>query len=560
MRRLGFPAVLQGAVTVAFLVTAGGSLATTPPTVTGATIQVNASQIVRVIPRTLYGANLEWTMNADQTWDYSQDWFNSSDVTSAIQFGIGQFRFPGGVYADYYNWHNGVGSRATRPTNTPDGWDRGRYPNPVGTDEVIALSRLAGAELPMFQTAIVAPVNLPAGTTPAQLAAQWVSYCNAPGNTQRAANGSVQPYGVKYWEIGNEPYYQTKGEMTVAQYSSTLQSFATAMKAVDPTIKIGAVSSPHPAVAGWNQSLVQSAAHSIDFIAVHDAYAPVFANSVSVKGASFDQVYQAIMAFPLTIASNLHAMESQVSQYASAADAARIRFAVTEWGPLFSQGPNSNWYDHTRTLGSALFVASTLETFIRDTRLDAASFFKFADPLEMGMKSDAGIAKASGYVFQMFTQHFGNTLVSSSVQSATYNSVATGNIPATAGVPYLDVVSSLSADSSTLYLIVVNKNMQAAMQARISLGGFVPAGSATTWTLTAPSIDANNGNDIDATVAAQMGVYVVPQITAPVGSMFTSGTASTVVIHKGSQSGIGTAFTRNFPPMSITAIEIARGN
>jgi alpha-N-arabinofuranosidase len=346
--------------------------------------------------------------------------------------------------------------------------------------------------------------------------------------------------------------------MTVSQYSSTLQGFASAMKAVDPTIRIGAVSSPNPAVAGWNQSLVQSAAHSIDFIAVHDAYAPTFLNSHSVKGASVYQVYQAMMAFPLVVASNMHNLESQVVQNASATDASRIRFAVTEWGPLFSQSTKSNWYDHTRTLGSALFVASTLETFIRDPKIDVASFFKFADPLNMGLKSDAGIAKASGVVFQLFTQHFGNTLVSSTVQSATYNSVATGNIPAMSSVPYLDVISSLSVDSNTLYLIVVNKNLTAAMQTQIALGGFVPATTANVLTIAAPAIDANNGVDIDTALAAQMGVHLVPQIAAPAPSMLATGAPATVAIKKSTQSGIAASFTSNFPPMSVTAIEIKR--
>ena len=553
-----FPSALVWGLGSLICASADAAASNTPVVDTGASIVISSNSIVRTIPHTLYGANLEWTLNADETWDYSQDWFKSSDINSAVQFGIGQVRFPGGVYADDYNWQNGVGPRSQRPTDTPTGWDRGRYPNPVGTDEVIALSRLAGAAMPIFQTAINAPVGLAAGISPAQLAAQWVRYCNAQNNPQRAANGSVQPYGVKYWEIGNEPYYQTKDEMTVAQYASTLKSFASAMKAVDPSIKIGAVSSPDPAVAGWNPTLIRSAASSIDFVAVHDAYAPVFNGASSVKGASFDQVYQAMMAFPLTVASNLSGMEQEVRQNAAPADASRIRFAVTEWGPLFSQSSQSDWYDHTRTLGSALFVASMLETFIRDTKLDVANFFKFADPLEMGMASDAGIAKVSGNVFQLFTQHFGNTLVESSVSSPTYNSVATGNIPATAEVPYLDAVSSLSVDGNTLFLLAVNKSMNASMQTGIKLNGFIPAANAITWTIKAASIDANNGADIDPAVAPSLGVSVPAQIVAPVGSLYAAGAPNAVAIAKGAIGNAASSFSYSFAPMSVTVIEFKR--
>ena len=51
---------------------------------------------------------------------------------------------------------------------------------------------------PMFVVNIV-------GGTP-QEAADWVDYCNRPDNPERARNGSPQPYHVRYWEVGNEPY------------------------------------------------------------------------------------------------------------------------------------------------------------------------------------------------------------------------------------------------------------------------------------------------------------------------------------------------------------------
>ena len=43
-------------------------------------------------------------------------------------------------------------------------------------------------------------------------------------------------YNVKYWEIGNEPFWKTR--FTATEYANLLTSMATAMKAVDPTIMI----------------------------------------------------------------------------------------------------------------------------------------------------------------------------------------------------------------------------------------------------------------------------------------------------------------------------------
>jgi alpha-L-arabinofuranosidase len=150
-------------------------------------------------------------------------------------------------------------------------------------------------------------------------------------------------------------------------------------------------------------------------------------------------------------------------------------------------------------------------------------------------------------------------LVNSSVQSPTYNSVATGAMPATANVPDLDVVSSLSADSQTLYLMVVNKSMTSQIQTSIALSGFVPVSQGITYSLTAASVDANNGPDINWAVAASLGVRrMTTQILAPTYSMFNSGAQGAVAVTQGTASNVGPTFTYTFPPVSITSIALKR--
>lgn len=122
-------------------------------------------------------------------------------------------RWPGGCYADSYNWRDGVGPRAKRPTHTnfwtndkplwsaPDG--RQKYePNTFGTAEFMRFCQLCGA-----QPYLAANVR---STTPADFD-DWVEYCNSPaGSTTladtRASDGSKEPYNVTYWGIGNESW------------------------------------------------------------------------------------------------------------------------------------------------------------------------------------------------------------------------------------------------------------------------------------------------------------------------------------------------------------------
>src|SRR5437870_1260210 len=99
----------------------------------------------------------------------------------------GVIRWPGGCFADSYNWRDGIGPRAQRPRHT-NFWrdDRARgntayqqldsgpqkyEPNWFGTNEFMRFCRQSGAQ-PYFAA------NL--RSLPAKDFYEWVEYCNAP--------------------------------------------------------------------------------------------------------------------------------------------------------------------------------------------------------------------------------------------------------------------------------------------------------------------------------------------------------------------------------------------
>src|SRR6185437_6027564 len=58
---------------------------------------------------------------------------------------------------------------------------------------------------------------------------QWVEYCNAPaGSTtyadMRAASGSPDPLGVKFWGVGNESW-GCGGDFTPEEYAAEYRRF-----------------------------------------------------------------------------------------------------------------------------------------------------------------------------------------------------------------------------------------------------------------------------------------------------------------------------------------------
>ncbi|MFB3826772.1 MAG: hypothetical protein ACE15B_08380 [Bryobacteraceae bacterium] len=199
----------------------------------------------------------------------------------------GLFRFPGGCFASFYDWRNGVGPLARRKPEASYFWGGMNY-NDMGTDEFASMCKRVGAQM-MFAVNLYHPAKKdyllstpnrpPANSTHsfdmsrftdtakgARDAADWVAYCNRPAGSHamadlRARNGFSAPWGVKYWELDNEAYRW----FTVEEYGRAAVQYARAMKAVDPTIKIGLVTYGRfrPRVA----ALLEAAGRDVDFLA-----------------------------------------------------------------------------------------------------------------------------------------------------------------------------------------------------------------------------------------------------------------------------------------------------
>lgn len=201
-------------------------------------------------------------------------------------------RWPGGCFASFYNWRDGVG--AYRPPMKSYFWGGYQY-NDVGTDELASYAEAVGGES-MICVNVYSPFkryfeyvppesldkdpndptihaarhgrDLPHFTDieqGAREAAAWVEYCNGDENTEggraRIANGRKKPYNVKYWEMDNEVHRW----FTPEEYARACVVYAKAMKAVDPTIKIGIDTYSYKLEA--LERMIEIAGMDIDFIA-----------------------------------------------------------------------------------------------------------------------------------------------------------------------------------------------------------------------------------------------------------------------------------------------------
>ena len=514
-----------------------------------ASIQVDAGTVIRQIPRTLYGTNMEWGWNANAMWLEQERRANPEMVRLTRELGVSLIRYPGGLYSDFYHWKDGIGPYEKRPLalHEPIRKDRSR-PN-FGTDELLDFAAQVGAE-PLIT------VNVGTGT--AQEAADWVRYVN------------TKALRVRYWEVGNELYINDGSvaskaiTMNPATYAARFLEFARAMRAADPRIKIGAIGGENQghyrimSYPDWNRTLLETAGDQIDFLAVHNAYAP----GISQDREELRDVYRALLGAPILIGRNLQTLAEQIAKYVPAR-ASQIPIAVTEWGPLFQVDPAGKYVDHTKTLGSAVFAASTLKVFVESPHTEIANFHVLNDFGFMGWIGSRNgnfppnpdwAPTARYYAFQLFTRHFGDQLVRSEAAGPSFDSNPSGGMDAVKDVPYLGVVSSLSADGRKLFVIAINQHFDSPIEGAIAIRGFAPVSNGTTWTLTGTGIDANTGT----TPIKPPGLVWGNQIEDKQNPHFHNGGPGEITLVSSPVSGIAAQFNYRFPPHSVTSLELSR--
>lgn len=164
-------------------------------------------------------------------------------------------RYPDGIPSDQYHWKT-----HTLDPNPQQIW---LAPN-AKFDDYMTMVKNSKAEA-------LVTVNYGSGTP--EEAADWVSYAN-----------KTQNYNVKYWEIGNEIYgngfYGSKWSVDLHEdksptgYATNALNYIKAMKAVDPSIKVGVPliipgDWPGGITPDWNSIVLSILGTQIDFVIIH---------------------------------------------------------------------------------------------------------------------------------------------------------------------------------------------------------------------------------------------------------------------------------------------------
>jgi alpha-N-arabinofuranosidase len=374
-------------------------------------------------------------------------------------------RWPGGNVAQDYHWLWGVGPRDERVTWTNLSWKNEPEPSEFGTDEFIMFARAIGTEPSLT-------VNVEGRGATSEEAAAWVEYCNGPATAKygamRAANGNLNPFGVKYWEVGNEIWGDwVRGHSDAEAYARNYNRYAQAMHAVDPNIKLIAVGNND---LNWNRTVLREAGHNIDYLAIHHYYGRSEMNGDPLN----------LMAHPLAIEHFYEEMRRLIDELGLTG---RVKLAINEWGLDL---PTQQQY----SMQSALYGARLMNVFERSGEL-----------VEMSAVSDlvngwpGGIIQAgrSGVfvspiflVNQLYAEHRGDQRLATKVNGPTFAISREGT-----HIAYLDAVASQTTDRKTIFIKAVNTS-RTALVTTITVDGIHPAGHAEVQTIAAPSLDIAN--------------------------------------------------------------------
>ena len=146
----------------------------------------------------------------------------------------GMWRLPGGNFLSDWMWYDAIGDIDKRPPMFDHAWNAMQV-NDVGMDEFMTLCKLIDVD---------PYVTVNAGFGDSHSAAEEVEYLNGSVNTRlgalRAKNGHPEPYHIKYWNIGNEPWGASfqMGYTPLNYWVFKNNEFYKAMLKADPTITI----------------------------------------------------------------------------------------------------------------------------------------------------------------------------------------------------------------------------------------------------------------------------------------------------------------------------------
>lgn len=324
-------------------------------------------------------------------------------VAFAKNAGIKVQRYPGGCGSHYFNWKRVIGPISERP------WQH------FGLHEFLTFCEASNA---------VPVITLADYYGTAKEAAELVEYLNAPNDgkhpwaAKRAANGREKPFGVIYFECGNETYHgnHRTGKdgriMYAKEYGKRYLEFKKAMKAVDPKIKLGAIFHS----GEWNRDLLAVVGKEIDYLTPH-----LYVGGYSLNDGKLpaEKLFSIMLAGVNEVPLKLKQFQKELR---SCGATEPVPMAVTEFNTHMTQDKP---VPYRFSLGGALVVAEMLRYFFYDPNVIMANYWMFANEY-WGMirgTETPYLKRPAYYVYDMFNRYLSDNLLEPEVKTPVFESM-----------------------------------------------------------------------------------------------------------------------------------------
>ena len=401
---------------------------------------------------------------------------NRKDVLEAARrLRVTQLRWPGGNFSSGYHWQDGIGPQDARPARYDLAWFE-RESNHFGTDEFITTCRKLGA----------APyICINVGTGTLDEASAWIEYCNRQGGTYysdlRKKNGHAEPYGVKFWGIGNEMYGEWQiGHKDAADYAKAGLEFAKVMKWQDPGIKLVACGNGDP---GWDRPVLEAMISHVDYISAHHY-------TVSDDPKDYYEILGSVAQMEQTIRNSALVAESLSAQ---ARKPTPVWTALDEWNII------NNWADGSKrddvhkfevmyTLRDALWVASALNSIQRHCRTvrmaNLAQLVNDIAPIETS--ANGLLLMTTYYPVELYANRSGSIALEVMAQSPRFETQSFSD------QPYLDLAATYEEAKQRVTLAVVNRRQEGGVMGSIELEGVSAKPGGRAFQITGAGPEAKN--------------------------------------------------------------------
>ena len=472
-----------------------------------ARVLIDTRRTIAPLDRNLFGSFLEHLGRAIYQGVYDpgsklsdSNGFRKDVLDDIRQLGVPIVRYPGGNFVSGYNWLDGVGPQQSRPRVLDKAWNS-LESNQFGTNEFMAWCKAAGA-LPLMG------LNLGTGTP--EEAAALVEYCNVAKGTKwsdlRRQHGIAEPYGAKYWCLGNEmdgPWQI--GHMSATEYGYKAADAAREMRGVDPSLKLVACGSSGPGMPTyleWDREVLEQCYEYVDGLSLHR----YFGNNQNDTGGDSAKF----------LAMNL-SMESQIVETLAVCDMVRghkrspkkLWLSFDEWNVWYRARSGDAVNGHGKeapplleeiyNLEDALLVGGLINSLVRNAdRVKIACLAQLVNVIAPIMTNADGMFRQTIYYpYAWALQYAKGTVLNLLVESAGYA------VPGFDDVPYVDVAGTLDESGGTFTLFALNRDLSKARTVDLQWQDHAPGKVVSSSLLTGDDLKASNSFAAPLRVAPQ---------------------------------------------------------